>query len=225
MFANSQGGILLLGIDEQRDRAGQPTGTPAVNQMLGLDLQNPESLLLSYDARVLSSIEDRLPLESVAIPLANGSYVLAIRVPNSLTRPHCVRHEGHVYFPARRERQRYNMDVREIKEMVLQSASRVEGAGRTLAEGLLDMPAPGNDSPSLIAGVIPVFAGDFAIDLRNPDVIQAVGKFSITKRSIDAPMLKSVLKFEFYRELHGRKPLKEMVGTRRLELLTSTVSR
>src|SRR2546428_8233845 len=29
--------------------------------------------------------------------------------------PHSVRHQGHIYFPSRRERQRYHLTVREIR--------------------------------------------------------------------------------------------------------------
>src|SRR4051794_16810540 len=38
MFANAGGGILLLGISEQRDAGGQPTGLPDPNAQLGLGI-------------------------------------------------------------------------------------------------------------------------------------------------------------------------------------------
>jgi predicted HTH transcriptional regulator len=67
MFANSGGGILLLGISERRDEGGQPTGLPDPDAPLGLDAPNPEAVLQAYDARVVASIEERLPLESYPI--------------------------------------------------------------------------------------------------------------------------------------------------------------
>ena len=131
MFANSGGGVLLIGVPERRDLQGQPTGMPDPAQPLGLDIPNPETVLQSYDARVVVAVEDRLPLESAAIAVGHGMHVLAIRVPNSVEKPHCVRYQGHVYFPSRRERHRYEMDVREIKEMVMRTASRMEKAEQT----------------------------------------------------------------------------------------------
>jgi len=124
----------------------------------------------------VASIEDRLPLESAAIPVANGLHVLAIRVANSTTKPHCVRYQGHVYFPSRRERQRYEMDVREIKEMVMRTASRMEEAERKLGDAFLKMPRQ-DDSPHLLIGCIPVFWRDFLVDVRNEQVINSVGRF------------------------------------------------
>jgi predicted HTH transcriptional regulator len=97
MFANAGGGIILIGIDERRDDQGQPTGAPDPDAEIGINIPNPELLLQAYDARAVAAIQDRLPLESAAIPVAGGRHVLAIRVPRSNASPHCVRYQGHVY--------------------------------------------------------------------------------------------------------------------------------
>jgi Putative DNA-binding domain len=55
MFANTVGGILLIGIPERREN-GQPTGVPDAAGNIGLDLANPEATLAAYDARVMESI-------------------------------------------------------------------------------------------------------------------------------------------------------------------------
>jgi hypothetical protein len=181
MFANSGGGILLIGVPERRDAEGQPTGMPDPAQPLGINIPNPEMVLQSYDARVVAAIEDRLPLESAAIAVGNGLHLLAIRVPNSNEKPHCVRYQGHVYFPSRRERQRYEMDVREIKEMVMRSASRIEKAEQMLNKVLLEMPRQ-DDSPYLVIASIPVFWRDFMIDVRNGAVRQEVSGFTLSNQ-------------------------------------------
>ena len=186
MFANSGGGILLIGIGERRDDQGQPTGSPDPNAQIGIDIPNAELVLQSYDASALATIEDRLPLESFAIPVANGHQVLAIRVPNSLAAPHCVRFQGHVYFPSRRERHRYEMDIREIKEMVMRTASRLEQAEEKLAGSFLEM-YPQDDSPYLIAACVPVFGRDFLLDLRNEAIVRAVGMFDLVNQNIVQP--------------------------------------
>jgi hypothetical protein len=178
MFANAGGGILLIGIDEQRDANGQPTGIPDPNAPLGVNLPNPEQLLQAYDARVIANIQERLPLELYAVPVANNLHVVAIRVPNSMSKPHRVQYQGRVYFPSRRERQRYEMDVREIKEMVMRTASRLEEAEQKLANVLAAMPQP-NDTPSLVIGSIPVFWQNFMVNVRRPEVIQSVGQFHL----------------------------------------------
>lgn len=102
MFANSSGGILLLGVPERRDAQGQPTGVPDPDGVLGLEVMNPEAVLNAYDARVMEAIEERLPLEAAAIEMAQGRRLLAFRIPNSANKPHSVRHDRHIYFPRHR---------------------------------------------------------------------------------------------------------------------------
>jgi hypothetical protein len=177
MFANTAGGVLLIGIPERRGDSGQPTGVPDSGTVLGIEIANPEAVLGGYDARVMEAIEERLPLESAAIDVGNGRRILALRVPNSGNKPHSVRHQGHIYFPARRERQRYHMNVREIRELIMRTASRIREAQGILHDGLLDAPR-GNDLPYLQIGMIPLFFEDFLIDIRDAGVRRAVGNFN-----------------------------------------------
>jgi predicted HTH transcriptional regulator len=75
MFANAQGGLLLIGVSEQRDDRGQPTGLPDPAAKLGIEVENPELLLQRYDGQITSCIEERLAIESHAIPVAGGRHV------------------------------------------------------------------------------------------------------------------------------------------------------
>ncbi len=181
MFANSGGGVMLIGISERRDEGGQPTGLPDPDAQLGIEIPNAEMMLQSYDARVVANIEERLPLESYAITVANNRYVIAVRVPNSMSKPHRVHYQGRTYFPSRRERHRYEMDVREIKEMVMRTASRLEEAQVKLSQSLESIglgPQP-NNAPTIVMGTIPVFWQNFMVDVRNRDVIHTVSEFHL----------------------------------------------
>ncbi|HET8926032.1 MAG TPA: ATP-binding protein [Candidatus Acidoferrum sp.] len=49
-FANAEGGILLIGVPEARDtKNGKPTGVPDLSKFEGIEVPNPESVLLGYD--------------------------------------------------------------------------------------------------------------------------------------------------------------------------------
>jgi hypothetical protein len=186
MFANAEGGILLIGIPERRDEEGHSTGAPDPEGVLGIELPNPEAVLSAYDARVMEAIEERLPLESTSIDVGNGRRVIAIRVPNSANKPHSMRHKGHIYFPSRRERQRYPMTVREIKELVMRTGSRLQQAKEAL-EGSFSQVAIANDLPYLLIGIIPVFFQDFLVDIRLRNVHLAVANFSRTEPPESGP--------------------------------------
>ena len=184
MFANTAGGVLLIGVSDRRDENGQPTGAPDPTAVLGMDVQNPEGVLAGYDARVMESIEERLAIESFGVRLENGRSVLVFRVPNSPLKPHSVRREGHIYFPARRERQRYFMNVREIRELVMRTASQLEQAKATLNRYFDGVRRNGNVpiTPHLMIGLIPVFFADYMVDVQNPAVQRRITEFGRLRR-------------------------------------------
>jgi hypothetical protein len=186
MFANTEGGILLIGVPERRDEEGQPTGTPDPGGVLGVELPNPEAVLSAYDARVMEAIEERLPLESTSIDVGNGRRVVAIRVPNSANKPHSARHKGHIYFPSRRERQLYHMTVREIKELVMRTGSRLQQSKEALERSFSQETFPAG-LPRLQIGIIPVFFEDFLVDVRLGTVHLAVANFSRTEPPESGP--------------------------------------
>jgi hypothetical protein len=175
-FANAGGGIILIGVAEKRDPQGRPTGAPDADAELGIEVQNPDAALLALDARVVAGIDERLMIESFPITIAGGRHVLAIRIPSSLDKPHRVVYRGRTYFPSRRERNRYDMDVREIKEMVMRTASRLEQAEAKLRASFLEMPRQ-DTLPYLLIVIIPVFYRDFLVDLRSRAVIHSTGRF------------------------------------------------
>jgi hypothetical protein len=177
MFANASGGLILIGVPERRDDQGQPTGVPDVGGTLGVELPNPEAVLSAYDARVMEAIEERLPLESISIDVGERRRILAIRVANSVNKPHSVRHQGHIYFPSRRERQRYTLTVREIKELVMRTASRLQQAEEQLGNFFRETPRSAG-LPYLLIGAVPVFFEDFLVDVRAEGVRRALGNFN-----------------------------------------------
>jgi hypothetical protein len=183
MFANSQGGLLLIGISEQRDAQGQPTGIPDPDAVLGIEVPNPEAVLQAYDARVVSCIEERLRVESHAIPVAADRYVFAFRIPNSARKPHCVRYNGHVYFPSRRERNRYPMSVTEIKELAMTAASQLERATQLL-KGAINFESRAGTDVNLYLGLIPVFFREFLIDITNAAIKREICGFDLLGRNL-----------------------------------------
>lgn len=186
MFANADGGILLLGVSELRDAQGQPTGIPDPARPLGLNVDNPEATLQAIDARVTAAIQERLRLESAAIPLAGGSHVLVFRIPNSTAKPHCVRYRGHVYFPSRRERSRYDMDVREIKELAMKTASQLEKSQQMLRDAMSGVAVGG---PCVHLGAVPLFGKEFLIDIKDNNIRRAVSAFDMLN---DRPQIGNV---------------------------------
>jgi Schlafen, AlbA_2 len=179
MFANASGGTILIGIPEFRNEADEPTGAPDPHAEIGIEHANPEQQLLSYESRILEAIDERLPVQLRAVACSNGRQVIAIRIPNSLAKPHRVRYRGQVNFPSRRERQRYELDVREIKDLAMRTASQSERAESELKRALDDCFFPDHASPVIIVALLPVFFSNFMVDLRRAALGNALANFQI----------------------------------------------
>ena len=117
------------------------------------------------------------PLQSL---YQGARHVLALRVPDSTSKPHCVRLEGHVYFPRRRERHRYFMDVREIKELSVRATSQLERAEAVVKSILSVGTLPGE--PTLIVSLVLVFFKDFLVNVKDPTIYQAFGNFHMSMK-------------------------------------------
>jgi hypothetical protein len=218
MFANTAGGILLIGVPELRAENGQATGAPDPAAPLGVTAQNPEAVLAAYDARVMEAIEERLALESAPVAIGDGRHVLVIRVPNSTRKPHSVRHERHVYFTARRERQRYHLSVREIKELVMRTASKLEEAQRLLENSFVLPTRRSLSLPYLIIGIVPIFFEEFLVDVRIPAVREAI---ALLNRGEQPQWQEPTYTFE---GLERREDTRDYIVTfRRNGLLTTSV--
>jgi predicted HTH transcriptional regulator len=177
MFANAAGGVLLIGVTESRGDDGQPSGAPDPDAALGVASPNPDAVLLASDAQIVACIEDRLAVEAYPIPVGEGRFVFAFRVPSSVRKPHCVRIQHRKYFPARRERNRYEMDLREIKEQTLRAASQLERAQQLIQRELNDLEA--TQLPHLFVTQVPVFSRDFSVDITQEGIVQQIQRFDV----------------------------------------------
>jgi len=70
------------------------------------------------------------------------------------------------------------MDVREIKEMVMRTASRLEEAEEKLSGPFGPLPHP-DRTPTIVIRSIPEFWQNFMNDIRKPEIIQTVSQFDL----------------------------------------------
>lgn len=110
-FANSGGGDIIYGVEEELDEKGQSTGSPG--SVVGI-----QGLSLDAEIRRLTSVVQSgldptvMPrVELKALETSSGR-VLLLRVPRSFTGPHMVR-DGRFY--ARHDSQNLPMDATELR--------------------------------------------------------------------------------------------------------------
>jgi Putative DNA-binding domain len=142
-FANTAGGHLIIGMDEQ---GGVATNiTPIQNTDTDKELQRLESL-------VREGIEPRVTgVQMKAVPVAKGGCAFVIRVPKSWMPPHRVRLQNSNRFYARTSAGAYELSVEELRSLVLRGATVGERIRAFRAERLARIDAG--------RGVVPLATG------------------------------------------------------------------
>lgn len=114
-FANSSGGDILYGVDE--DAEGRASAiTPLTS--------NPDVESRRLQDVLLHGLEPRVPgLQVHPIPVAGG-FVLAIRVPQSWAGPHRVRTNQHFFI--RENGRKRQLDVPEVRGLFLRSENQAQ---------------------------------------------------------------------------------------------------
>ncbi|MED4582312.1 ATP-binding protein [Brevibacillus choshinensis] len=79
-FANSLGDDLFIGISEE---GGRPL------ELVGIESEDPDALILKYNNALIGNTDPQITAARFrAIKLANGRYIITIRVPRSWNGPH-----------------------------------------------------------------------------------------------------------------------------------------
>ncbi|MEK9501702.1 AlbA family DNA-binding domain-containing protein [Gaopeijia maritima] len=155
-FANSHGGILLIGVDEEDGCASALVGLEGdldaeIQRMMG---------------KLTDGVDPRLQgCEVRAIPLASGRSVLAVRVPRSWNGPHMVTFKNLSRFFSRNSAGKYQLDVRELRGQFAASDTLAERLRVFRIGRLSDLdadiaPVPLETGPKLILHSIPLSAFD-----------------------------------------------------------------
>jgi hypothetical protein len=163
-LANSRGGDLLIGIEAP---AGVPTSFAAFTG-------DPDKERLRLEQMARSGLEPRISnLQTKAVRVASGGWVLIVRVPRSYSAPHRVVFRGRNRFWARSSAGKYEPNVDELRAMFVfapQLAERMRDfrLDRVARIAAGDAPVPLRDDCCLILHVIPFSHFDLrpAVSLR-----------------------------------------------------------
>lgn len=125
-LANSAGGFLLYGIDEERDEDGKQTGVPA--SVCGVEGVNEDKATLDWQQRITQSIEPRIIGHRIRFVggFDEGRRVMVVYVPRSLFAPHRVTYRGSRDFYIRHDRGNLLMDIGELRSAFVDSQGLAE---------------------------------------------------------------------------------------------------
>ena len=117
-FANTQGGYLIFGMDEE---GGVPT------KLVGLANVDPDKEILRLEGMLRDGIRPPISgVQTASVALTSGTFALVMRIPKSWNPPHQVTFQKAFRFYARDSNGKYQVDVDELRSIFALSASASE---------------------------------------------------------------------------------------------------
>ena len=164
-FANSEGGDLVLGVADQDGRAISAEG---------IEVESVDEEIRRLEEILRNGLEPRLPpVEIHRIASTDQKIFIVIRVPRSFLAPHRVTFRDHSKFYRRNGRQKYPMDVTELRTAFLASEGVFDAIRRFRRERVAVIQA--NEGPvalaegaKVIIHVVPLAAFATRLDLQVP---------------------------------------------------------
>lgn len=125
-LANTEGGAIVYGIEEQKDSQGQNTGIPS--QITGITIHNKDKLIQKVEDLAKNNIEPHLNSLNIKHIIVDGLEILIIGVPKKIGMPHMVTYNSTNKFYKRRNSGKYLLDVHELNNSFLNSFTIKEAA-------------------------------------------------------------------------------------------------
>lgn len=117
-MANTIGGNIIYGIDEERDSSGQPTGLP--ESIVGVSIENEDALRRAWEERIAMGLSPSLRRVEIVLQEIDGKDVLVLSIPRSLRAPHAVWYQRSGKYFRRSSSGKYQVDPSELKIMFLE---------------------------------------------------------------------------------------------------------
>lgn len=148
-IANSSGGYLLFGIEE--DQEGVPT------ELVGIDAAEDErDRMLSI---LLTGVDPRMPgLKAKTLAINNGRDVLVFFIPRSHRAPHLITFRGLNQFWIRHDRQKSKMSVDEIRDMFVKTENLIQRVRDFLSIRRTEIIEELKGRPYMVIGALPLFS-------------------------------------------------------------------
>jgi hypothetical protein len=187
-FANTSGGVIVYGVETERDARGQDTGIPTSFRGLGhvnLDQEKARLGSLVHDG-LSPSLAPHIAVQELRVGGPTDSIML-LGVPRSLSGPHRVTYQRSNRFWRRSETHRYEPDVTELRRMFLESLSWIDECRSFVSKRVRQVRglnlSPGEDPRfAAFVHVLPLGRLDSILDLKSvyAKLVQALAPFGDT---------------------------------------------
>jgi hypothetical protein len=131
-FANSEGGIILYGIEEEKGENSSNSGIPG--KIIGIQYNNIDNLILKMEDILGNSIQPRIPNIRIKSIEISSKPLIVIIIPKSYGLPHMVSYKSTNKFYKRRNSGKYLVDVFELNQMFMQNTELQQRANQFVSD-------------------------------------------------------------------------------------------
>lgn len=125
-FANTEGGMIIFGIEEKKNEKGENTGLP--ERINDLKVDNPDKFLQSLEDIIHNNTEPRLASAQLKFIDYKENQLLLVGIPKYIGLPFMVTLNSTNKFYKRRNTGKYLIDVYELSEIFLKNYKMKERA-------------------------------------------------------------------------------------------------
>ncbi len=174
-FANTEGGIIIFGIEEKKDDKGQNTGIPS--EIIGIENQNIDKLYQKIEDFTRDGIEPQLAFSAIKNIDVEGKTILILGIPKLVGLPYMVIFNTTNKFYKRKNTGKYLIDVFELNQIFMNAMTIKERANQFREKRVVEVreskQAMNLDlNGSYFLHVIPLNnLGDSIIDISNDETI------------------------------------------------------
>lgn len=173
-FANTIGGEIVFGVDEQQGTA---------SEVVGIEIEDTDAETLRIEQIIRAGLSPRLPqIETQWLPLEDSKFVLVIRIGRSWAAPHRVIYQDYGKFFGRTSAGKYAFDVAELRSAFLNSESLNQNIRRFRTDRIAAIEAgegalPTTSSPKFVFHLVPLssFASPHEIQIDRTKFIAPLG--------------------------------------------------
>ncbi len=179
-FANRYGGMIIYGIEEERDENSQPTGF--LKDICGLGILNQDKEKQRLEQIVSAGLDPKLSNVVFRFTEIDEKLVLLFGIPRSLFAPHVVWFQRNGKFYIRTNTGKEQMDVHELRRAFLQRSDWETQADSFRRQRIMDVQYQGwiptlDSDNSYFIHILPLGADRAHINLKLAE--SRVGSFAL----------------------------------------------
>ncbi len=136
-MANTEGGVIIFGIEEGKDGAGKNTGI--ASNIVGISVPNKDKLLQQIEDTIRSNTDPKINTIGIRFIEVDGAELFLIGINKFISLPHMMTYKSSNKYYKRRNTGKYLVDSNELYELFMNNYLLKERANNFVKERVIEI--------------------------------------------------------------------------------------